>query len=134
MYLKYTSSILQAYFNLWNYRRRRSILQVYVISTKEVHLKHFVTVNQYFNVNLKYTLSILKVYFLEVYYMYTLSILPLYFRSILQVYFTKKSWSLYGVHLSQWSTLWIELVVCSLQSHSEGLLLTTKSPGIFDTH
>ena len=37
--VKYTLSILQVYFNLIKYRRR-SILQVYIISTKEVHLKH----------------------------------------------------------------------------------------------
>ena len=39
VHLKFTSSILQVYFNLLNWRKR-SILQVYVISTKEVHLKH----------------------------------------------------------------------------------------------
>ena len=38
-YFKYTSSILQIYFNLLNYKRR-SIPQVYIISTKEEHLKH----------------------------------------------------------------------------------------------
>ena len=38
IYFKYTWSILQVYVNLMSYRR--SILQVYIISTKEVHLKH----------------------------------------------------------------------------------------------
>ena len=39
VYFKYTSSIFQVYFNLLSYRGR-SILHVYIISTKEVHLKH----------------------------------------------------------------------------------------------
>ena len=38
-YFKYTLSILQVYFNLLNYKRR-SMLQVYIILKKEVHLKH----------------------------------------------------------------------------------------------
>ena len=65
----------------------------------------------HFNVNLKYTsntLSILNVFFLQVYIKYTLSILQSHFRSILQVYFTKKWWCLFRVHLSQWTILWIE--------------------------
>ena len=85
-YYKYTSSILQVYFNLWNYRRR-SIPQVYIISTKEVHLKHICEIKWAFQSKLevyfKYSLSILKVYFLEVCYKYTLRILQLYFRSML---------------------------------------------------
>ena len=36
--VKYTSSIVQVYFNLLNYSRR-SILQVCIISKKEIHLK-----------------------------------------------------------------------------------------------
>ena len=39
VYLKYTPRIFQAYFNLLSYRRI-SILQVFIISTKEVHLMH----------------------------------------------------------------------------------------------
>ena len=47
VYFKYTSSILQVYFNLLNYRRR-SILQVYIISTKEMYLKHICEVKSAF--------------------------------------------------------------------------------------
>ena len=64
---KYTSSL--CYFN------KRSTFEA-----------HFVKLNRYFNINVKYfkyTLSILKVYFLEVYFKYTLSILP---STVLQKY------------------------------------------------
>ena len=46
-YFEYTSSVLQVYFNLLNYRRR-SILQVYIISTKEMHLKHICEIKSAF--------------------------------------------------------------------------------------
>ena len=45
-YLKYNSSILQVYFNMLNYRT--SIPQVYIISTKEVHLKHICEIKSAF--------------------------------------------------------------------------------------
>ena len=83
--------MLQEYFNLLNYRRR-AILQVCIISTKELHLKYILQ-NQIsiFDLNLKCTLSMLKVCYLELYFKYTLSIFQLFFRSILQVYFKKES-------------------------------------------
>ena len=63
VYLKYTSSVLKAYFKYTS-----SILQKYFkytstcwITKEEVYFKssHFVKLNQYFNVKLKYTSSIL---------------------------------------------------------------------------
>ena len=56
-YFKYTLSILQVYFNLLNYRRRSSSL--YYFNKRSTFEAHFVKLNQHFNVNLKYTSSIL---------------------------------------------------------------------------
>ena len=39
-YLKYNSSMVQVYFDILNYKRRRSVFQVYNFSAKGVHLKH----------------------------------------------------------------------------------------------
>ena len=45
-FFKYNPSILQVYFNMLNYRT--SIPQVYIISTKEVHLKHICEIKSAF--------------------------------------------------------------------------------------
>ena len=102
-YFKYTPSILQAYFKYTSsilhpveLQKKKYTSSLCYFDKRSTSEPHFVKLNEYFNANLKYTssiytLSILNVYFLEVYYKYTLSILPLYFRSILQVYFIKKS-------------------------------------------
>ena len=123
--VKYPLNILQTY---WKYTSKVYLKYTSTcwITEEEVYYKwfeaHFVKLNQYLLCKLelyfKYTLIILKVYFLEVYCQYILSILPvylkytfnilqLYFINILEVYFTKKSCTVFRVHLSQWTTLWI---------------------------
>ena len=91
VHLKFSWSILQIYFNNKNCKGR-SILQVYIISTKKVYLNIF-------SVYIPYCRSILKVYFqnrLKVYlciyfgkYVHGQSILQVYFECILQTYFCR---------------------------------------------
>ena len=87
-YFKFTSSILQVYFNLLSYRRRRrrrrgSILQVFIISTKGIHLKHICEIKlAKLEIYFKYTWIIPKVYFLEVCYKYTLKLVSAIFYQI----------------------------------------------------
>ena len=85
--VKYTWGILQIYFNLLSYRRRRrrrgSILQVFIISTKGIHLKHICEIKlAKLEIYFKYTWIIPKVYFLEVCYKYTLKLVSAIFYQI----------------------------------------------------
>ena len=107
MYLKHTPSIIQYTSNILQtielkkkQKYTSSLSYFEESSTFEVH---FVKLVYHFNVNLKYTsnaLSILKVYFLQVYIKYTLSILQSHFTSILQVYFTKITMPFQGSFVS----------------------------------
>ena len=72
-----------------------------------------------------------NVYGLEVYFNYILSILQLCLRSILQEYFTpKKSYPLLRIHLSQWTTLWIEFN-CLKAAESQGGLIFKRANVVF---
>ena len=61
------------------------------------------------------------------YLKYTLSILQLYFRSIL----TKKSWLLFSIHFF---TVDHSMDIALLSVGDRVTLRTTKSPGILDIH
>ena len=71
IYFKYTSSILEP-IELYQKKYTSSL---YYLNKRSTFEAHFVKLNHHFNVNLKYTSSILKVYFncsSEVYFKYTL--------------------------------------------------------------
>ena len=96
-------------------------MSLYYTDKRSLFEAHFVKLNQHFNVFLEYTSSILQIYFKSTFQ---------YFQKYpLQLYFTKKSWPLLEVHLSKWTTLWVECIVWKLQSHSQDLLSTNNPKG-----